>query len=116
MNKRWGNGLDGGMKKRTAEEIERLLQGYEESGLSRQQYCQREGIPATTFDYYRQRSSRKAAAKRRVAGLVKVKLEVAPEQAQSIFTLTLSNGRRIESAWAFSEVDLARLIRIAEAV
>jgi hypothetical protein len=48
--------------------------------------------------------------------LVKVKLEVAPEQAQSIFTLTLSNGRRIESAWAFSEVDLARLIRIAEAV
>ena len=104
------------MKKRTAEEIERLLQGYEESGLSRQQYCQREGIPVTTFDYYRQRSSRKAAAKRRAAGLVKVKLEVAPEQAQSVFTLTLANGRRIESAWAFSDVDLARLIRIAEAV
>ena len=97
------------MKKRTAEEIERLLQGYEESGLSRQQYCQREGIPVTTFDYYRQRSRRKAAAQRRIAGLVKVK-------PQSVFTLTLANGRRIESAWTFSDVDLVRLIRIAEAV
>jgi hypothetical protein len=104
------------MKKRTAEEIERLLQGYEESGLSRQEYCQREGIPVTTFDYYRQRSRRKAAAQRRIAGLVKVKLKAAPVEAQSVFTLTLANGRRIESAWAFSEVDLARLIRIAEAV
>jgi hypothetical protein len=104
------------MKKRTAEEIERLLQGYEESGLSRQEYCQREGIPVTTFDYYRQRSRRKAAAQRRTAGFVKVKLNAAPVEAQSVFTLTLANGRRIESAWAFSDVDLARLIRIAEAV
>ena len=104
------------MKKRTAEEIERLLQGYKESGLSRQEYCQREGIPVTTFDYYRQRSTRKAEAKGRTAGLVKVKLEAAPLQAQSVFRLTLANGRRIERSWTFSGAHLARLIRIAEAV
>jgi hypothetical protein len=114
----WGSWLDGGMQKRTAEEVERLLNGYEQSGLSRQEYCQGEGIPVTTFDYYRQRSTRKAAAQRRAAasGLVKVKLEAAPIQAQSVFSLVLANGRRIESGWSFSEADLARLIRIAEAV
>jgi DNA-binding CsgD family transcriptional regulator len=106
------------MKKRTAEEVERLVKGYEESGLSRQEYCQREGIAVTTLDYYRQRSTRKAAAERRVAAskLVKVKLEAAPIEAQSVFSLVLANGRRIESAWNFIDVDLARLIRIAEAV
>jgi hypothetical protein len=103
------------MTKRTAEEIERLLQGYEDSGLSRQQYCQQEGIPVTTFDYNRLRSRRKTATQR-TAGLVKVKLKAAPAQAQSVFTLTLANGRRIDSTWAFRDVDLARLIRIAEAV
>lgn len=105
------------MEKRTAEEVERLLKGYEESGLSRQQYCQREGMPVTTLDYYRQRSRRKAAAKRRAgaSGLVKVKLELAPVQAQGVFTLMLANGRRIESGWNFGDADLARLIRIAEA-
>ena len=104
------------MQKRTAEEIERLLKGYEESGLSRQEYCRREGIAVTTFDYYRQRATRKAAAQRRVAGLVKVKLEAAPVQAQSVFSLVLANGWRIERGWNFSDADLVRLIRIAEVV
>jgi hypothetical protein len=45
-----------------------------------------------------------------------VKVAAAPVEAPSVFTLMLANGRRIESAWNFSEADLARLIRIAEAV
>jgi len=106
------------MQKRTAEEVEQLVKGYKESGLSRQEYCQREEIRVTTLDYYRQRSTRKATAQRRAAGsgLVKVKLEAVPVQAQEVFTLILSNGRRIESAWNFNNTDLARVIRIAEAV
>jgi hypothetical protein len=31
------------------------------------------------------------------------------------FTLVLANGRRIESSWSFTEADLQRLIRAAEA-
>jgi hypothetical protein len=103
------------MQKRTTEEVEQLLKGYEESGLSRQEFCRREGIPVTTLDYYRGRSTRKAATQRRTAGLLKVKLEAPPVDARCIFTLTLANGRRIESAWTFSDSDLTRLIRIAEA-
>ena len=106
------------MKKRTAEEVDRLLKGYEESGLSRQEYCQREGIRLTAFDYYRHRSRQKLAAQQGTAAraLVKVRLEPAQSEVQSVFSLTLANGRRIESAWNFRDGDLARLIRIAEAV
>jgi DNA-binding CsgD family transcriptional regulator len=106
------------MRKRTAEEVERLLKGYEESGLSRQEYCRREGIRVTTLDYYRQRSTRKASAARRVAasGLVKVKLEAVPADPARGFTLVLVNGRRIESGWNFIDAEMLRLIRIVEAV
>jgi len=106
------------MQKRTAEEVERLLKGYEESGLSRHEYSQREGIPVTTLDYYRQRYTRRAAAKRRAlaAGFVKVKLEAAAVDPARIFTLVLANGRRIESGWNFVDADLGRLIKIAEAM
>ena len=95
-----------------------MLKGYEESGLSRREYCQKEGIPVTTFDYYRQRSRRKAAAARRKAAskLVRVKMKAAPVQARSIFALVLANGRRIESGWNFGDAEMTRLIRIAEAV
>jgi len=105
------------MRKRTAEEVERLLKGYKESGLSRQGYCRREGMPVTTLDYYRQRSIRKPAAARRVAAsqLVKMKLEAAAADPQGGFTLVLINGRRIESGWSFGGAEMARLIRIVEA-
>jgi hypothetical protein len=105
------------MRKKTAEEVERLLKGYKESGLSRQDYCRREGMPVTTLDYYRQRSTRKAAAARRAAasGLVKVKLKGAAVDPQRTFTLVLVNGRRIESGWSFGDAEMVRLIRIVEA-
>ena len=105
------------MRKKTAEEVDRLLKGCEESGLSRQEYCRREGMPVTTLDYYRQRSTRKAAAARRVAAsqLVKVKLEAAAVDPRRVFTFVLVNGRRIESGWNFGDSEMARLIRIVEA-
>lgn len=105
------------MQKRPAEEVERKLKDYEESGLSREQYCGRQGIPVTRLDYYRQRATRKAAAARRVAasGLVKVKLKAAAVEPQRVFTLVLVNGRRIESGWNFGDSEMARLIRIVEA-
>jgi DNA-binding CsgD family transcriptional regulator len=103
--------------RRTAEEVEQLLKGYEESGLSREAYCRREGIRLSTLDYYRQRDTRKAAAKRRAAAarMVEVQVQPAAPESQPGFTLLLANGRRIESAWTFNDTDLARLIRVIEA-
>ena len=44
-----------------------------------------------------------------------VRVAVEPDQAGAGFTLTLGNGRRIESSWSFAEADMTRLIRAAEA-
>lgn len=104
------------MQKRSADEVEQLLRGYEESGLPRVEYCRRLGIPVTTFDYYRQRGARKAAAKKRAASkLVRVKVEAAPGDAGSVFTIVLPNGRRIETSARVGAEELRRLIRIVEA-
>jgi len=43
-----------------------------------------------------------------------VRVEVEGQQSGPGFTLTLANGRRIESSWRFAEADLQRLIRAAE--
>jgi hypothetical protein len=40
----------------------------------------------------------------------------SPAEPERGFVLVLGNGRRIESGWKFGEAELARLIRIAEAV
>lgn len=43
-----------------------------------------------------------------------VKVEVARSEPAGHFTLSLANGRRIESSWRFTDAELTRLIRIAE--
>jgi hypothetical protein len=99
-------------KGRDAEEVKGLLEGFQRSGLTRREYCQRAGIPETTLDYYRRQAHRTASAVR----LVRVAVKAAPAEhwQPDSFTLVLANGRRIESGWSFREPDLARLIRIVE--
>jgi hypothetical protein len=97
-------------QKRSTEEIARLLEGYEASGLTRTEYCRREGIGATTLDYYRRRKAHKEKGR-----LVKVVVQSDPAEPKSVFTVLLANGRRIESGWKYGEAELARLIRICEA-
>ena len=99
---------------RTQEEIEQLISGYEESGLSRRQYCERQKIAVPTLDYYRRRYGKPGPASGR---LVKVELKDSPREDQPAkgFSLTLCQGRRIETGWNYSEQHLARLIRIVEA-
>lgn len=92
---------------RREEEIGELLAGYERSGLTRREYCQREGVPVTTFDYYRRSRSKKAKV-----ALVPVRVE--PPTGPSVLTLVCANGRRIEVPGHFSEEGLRRLLRVAE--
>lgn len=103
-------------QKRTAEEIEQLLEGYKKCGQTRRQYCEQEGISLTTLDYY-QRSYGKPAAPAKPAAprLMKVTVKAPAVEPSSRFTLVLLNGRRIESDWHFIEAELLRLIRVTEA-
>jgi hypothetical protein len=95
-------------RRRTAQEIEELLENYRVSGMTRIAYCQQVGIALSTLGrYLRQRSGGQR--------LVRVKLDSAAMEPRPSFVLVLSNGRRIESGWKFHDADLARLIRVAEA-
>ncbi|HUO28351.1 MAG TPA: hypothetical protein VMU80_03965 [Bryobacteraceae bacterium] len=96
--------------KRDPEEIERMLEGYRQSGMKRTEYCRSQGIPVTTLDYYLHREALRARHR-----LAKVTVTAESRELGREFTLVLRNGRRIESAWNFPETDLARLIRTAEA-
>jgi hypothetical protein len=96
--------------KRSAEEIERLLEGYRHRTVTRAEYCQQQGISASTLNYYLCRYGRKPTPR-----FARVKVKSQPAVAAMSFSLVLRNGRRIESAWEFRDADLARLIRVAEA-
>ena len=94
-----------GQLTRRAAEMIGVVEEYDNSGLTRREFCQRRGLAVTTFDYWR----RELAAKPKL-----VKVEVGAHEPGAQFTLALTNGRRIESSWQFGDAELARLIRIAE--
>ena len=81
-----------------------MVQEFETSGLTRGEFNQRRGIAPTTLDYWRRR-------RRSQVKLVDVDVE---RQSAGAFTLSLRNGRRIESGWGFADEELVRLIRIVE--
>jgi hypothetical protein len=105
---------------RTAEDMERMLTEYEQSGITKRQYCEQQGLPLSTFDYHWQRRRKKQQIAAAGQQLVKVQLESEhsgfDDKKANGFTLVLAKGRRIEIGWHYSEQNLARLIRIVEAV
>jgi hypothetical protein len=96
-------------RRRSAEEVERLLEDYRASGMTQIEYCRQADMALSTLGRYLRR--RRQTGQR----LVRVSLESAPERDRG-FVLVLGNGRRIESGWKFGDAELARLIRVAEAV
>jgi hypothetical protein len=92
-------------QKRSADEMRRMVEEFQGSGLTRREFCERHQIAVTTLDYWRHAQSGPARL---------VKVDVSASEAASGFTLSLANGRRIESQWNFGEAELARLIRVAE--
>jgi hypothetical protein len=95
--------------RRSAEEVEQVVQQYRASGLSQREFSQQTGTKLSTLGRYVRRDGRREAAQQ----LVRVELE-APVEPDSGFVLMLGNGRRIAGGWGFSETALLRLIRVAE--
>ena len=94
------------------QEMQRKVKEFVTSGLTRRQFSDQHGIPFTTLDYWRRVANRKPRL---------VEVEVAVEDREKVegetgpgFTITLGNGRRIESNWRFTDAGLSRLIRVAE--
>ena len=95
--------------RRSAEEVEQVVQQYRASGLSQREFSQQAGIKLSTLGRYVRRDGRSETAQE----LVRVKLET-PVAPDSGFVLMLGNGRRIASGWGFCDTALARVIRVAE--
>lgn len=95
-------------RRRSAEEIEQLLEQYRASGMTQAAYCQQAGIALSTLGRHLRRHGDNEQR------LIQVSLDSAPD-ADRGFVLVLGNGRRIESGWKFGDAELARLIRVAEA-
>ena len=108
LERRCAGPHNGGMV--SDEEKRRLIEGYVASGMTRREYCSGHGIAVSTLDYWRLKQKQKPKLVR-----VAIKGAMDPQQAGPGFTLTLGNGRRIESSWSFAEADLTRLIRAVEA-
>lgn len=93
-------------------EMGRVVQEYLSSGLRRREFCEQRGLALTTLDYWRREHAVQSRKKERRPRLVAV--QVAEAEPVPHFTLCLANGRRIECSWRFADLELARLIRIAE--
>lgn len=89
-----------------AEQRQRAVADFEQSGLSRREYCAQHRLSVNTLDNWRRKV--KTATKF-------VRVEVAARALHhSRLTLVLTNGRRIEIEAGFDEDELTRLIRAAE--
>ena len=95
--------------RRTAEEVQNLLEGYRQHSGRRAEYCRQQGISTRVLAYYLQREAQQAPPR-----VARVKLASPSAEASGRFSLLLRSGRRIESDWNFRDGELARLIRIAE--
>jgi len=96
-------------RRRSAEEIQQVVEQYRASGLTQIEFCQQTGMKVSTLGHYLRRNRTSEQPQQ----LVRVKLE-APAEPGSGFVLMLGNGRRIASGWGFGDTELARLIRVAE--
>lgn len=96
-------------RRRTTEEIQKIVEDLQASGLSHREFSQQAGIKLSTLGRY----ARLARRSERPKQLVRVRLD-ALQETEAGFVLTLANGRRIASGWGFPEAVLTRLIRAAE--
>lgn len=99
-------------KRRSVAERQRLVEEYRASGMTRKQFCELHQLSLTTLESWKRAERAPAASPQLVA--VKVEPDSDVITADRGFTLCLANGRRIEASWKFQDVELSRLIRIAE--
>lgn len=98
--------------KRTPDQIEQLIAAYHHSGLTKQEFCERQHLRPTSLNYYLYRVQQ---LQRTTNSLVKVDLTESRPREADTFCLLLANNRRIEFNGNFSEQQLAKLIRAVEA-
>src|SRR5271163_1014051 len=88
-----------------------LAAQFEDSGMSRREFCERHGMALPTLDYYRYRGRRNKGAVRVLPVNV---TSVGTAVIRDSVAVVLGNGRRIEFRQQFTETELAQLVRAVE--
>ena len=91
--------------KHSKQQIARIVEEFAASGKTRTEFSRQHGIHPTTLDSWRRKQTPR---------LIPVKLTPTPATPHRAFTLTLSNGRRLECPSGFQPAELRSLILIAE--
>jgi hypothetical protein len=109
--------IDGVRHRRSAKEVERLVEEYEASGLGRQEFCNRHGLSLSTLNRHRKRDQLLQQTKT-TGRLIPVEISQAkqPDANERCGELLvwLSSGRRIEVRGGFDPKLLEQLVRVLE--
>jgi transposase-like protein len=110
-------------RRRSFEETERLVREYEQSGMSRKEFCAGRGISVHTLDYYRRRhgatrprgarAGHVPASKDTASLPAFVPVELIEVASAPCLRVELANGRRIVVEPGF---DAGLLQRVVEAL
>ncbi|MGH9619150.1 MAG: IS66 family insertion sequence element accessory protein TnpA [Bryobacteraceae bacterium] len=102
-------------RRRSRAEVDRLVAEYEASGLTRQEFCAKQGLSLATLVRYRKRRQQRepsAGASR----FFPVELRGTNRANGSELAVALAGGRRIEVRRGFDAELLAQLVRVLEQV
>jgi hypothetical protein len=111
-----------GRRRRSRSEALRLAFEYEQSGLTRQAFCQQRGLSRASLDNYRKlRSKHSDARQSSITDLDLVPVElidcvsaVQPQGQDSGIYVVLSKGRRLSIATGFDGATLVRLLAVLD--
>jgi transposase-like protein len=111
-----------GRRRRSRSEALRLAFEYEQSGLTRQAFCQLHGLSPASLDNYRRLRNKQLGAKQSaIADLDLVPVELIdcvsssqPQGSDAGIFLVLTKGRRISITTGFDAATLVRLVAVLD--
>jgi transposase-like protein len=115
-----GKQMEGVRQRRSREEVERLVDEYEASGLGRQEFCKQHGLSLSTLNRHRKRKQVRQEKQTSGRRFIPIEISAAKQQPSKErcgeLLVWLSSGRRIEVRGGFDAKVLEQLVRLLESV
>ena len=112
------NQVVGARKRRSSEEVQRLVVEFETSGLGRNEFCRTRGIALSTLRRHLKNHGAGAAGAKAGSRLVAVELSGRDPKRNPAMAcaleVVLSSGRRIEVRREFDSATLGRVVKVLE--
>ena len=108
-----------GRKRRSSEEVKRLVLEFKASGLRRKEFCLARGMALSTLRRHLKnrclgQGGQKTGSRLVAVELVKPERHAHAEEASAALEVVLSGGRRIGVRQQFDSETLGRLVKVLE--